>query len=449
KMRVFLVQTAQGLSPSSGGFKANYCFLVQLAKSGHDCAQLCYAFESEIKRAVAELKAKGKDAQVKQERVHVTDKHNRLQVFDVTLFYNDDGILNIALDRRVFNVVWPTNLFFPGIIEFLEEGDVDGVSPAMRTLINLFSEHISRFEPTHIVFNDALTMKIAANHPLRPWLKRIGIIHTAEQLPFGPFSQGILGHCMSPKFEVGMLHDLDGIWSVSKSIQDYSKKYGNLDTKFLVHSPLTYLDSNRQMPLVRNNIDKGAVGMVNPCPHKGMDILVALAKELPHIKFITWASWGSGDEHLEILNSISNIEVMPTTRNTDEIWDTIKILIAPSVWHEAWGIIVTEAQLRGIPVVASNAGGLPEAKIGLPYVIPVNMVTGKRHPNGYYVVPKQDIAPWKKVVEGLMTCRDEYAKVAAMTAEVSAKWLRSLDPLAHEKWLLSMMDEEEDVEIGF
>lgn len=178
----------------------------------------------------------------------------------------------------------------------------------MRTLVNLFSEHLSRFEPTHVVFNDALTMKVAANHPLRPWFKRIGTIHTAEQLPFGPYSQGILGHCLSPKFEVGMLHDLDGIWSVSKAIQDYSKKYGNLDTKFLIHSPLTYLDSNRQMPLVRYNIDKVAVGMVNPCPHKGMDILVALAKELPHIKFATWASWGSGAEHLETLNSIPNIE---------------------------------------------------------------------------------------------------------------------------------------------
>jgi hypothetical protein len=120
KMRVLLVQTAQGLSPSSGGYKANYCFLVQLAKSGHECAQICYAFESEINRVVAGLEKKGKDAQLKRERVHVTDRLNRLQCFDVTLFYNDDGILNIALDRTVFNVVWPTALFFPGIIEFLE-----------------------------------------------------------------------------------------------------------------------------------------------------------------------------------------------------------------------------------------------------------------------------------------------------------------------------------------
>jgi hypothetical protein len=39
-----------------------------------------------------------------------------------------------------------------------------------------------------------------------------------------------------------------------------------------------------------------------------MDILVGLAKALPNIKFVTWASWGSGDEHLETLNAIPNIE---------------------------------------------------------------------------------------------------------------------------------------------
>ncbi|KAK4129879.1 hypothetical protein BT67DRAFT_437442 [Trichocladium antarcticum] len=36
--------------------------------------------------------------------------------------------------------------------------------------------------------------------------------------------------------------------------------------------------------------------------------------------------------------------------------------------------------------IASNAGGLPKAKIGLPYYILVKTVTGERHPNSDYIV---------------------------------------------------------------
>ncbi|KAK4235232.1 hypothetical protein C8A03DRAFT_36915 [Achaetomium macrosporum] len=61
-----------------------------------------------------------------------------------------------------------------------------------------------------------------------------------------------------------------------------------------------------------------------------------------------------------------------------------------------------EAQLRGIPVIASNGGGLPEAKIGLPYCIPVKAVTGKRYANGDYVIPWQDIATSAEALEQVM-----------------------------------------------
>jgi glycosyltransferase involved in cell wall biosynthesis len=103
---------------------------------------------------------------------------------------------------------------------------------------------------------------------------------------------------------------------------------------------------------------------------------------------------------------------------------------------------VTEAQLRGIPVIASNAGGLPEAKIGLPYCIPVKEVTGERQANGDYVIPEQDITPWEQALEKVMTDRAEYQTLQALTATKSAEWLRGLDPRGHEKWLLSMVEEK-------
>ena len=46
----------------------------------------------------------------------------------------------------------------------------------------------------------------------------------------------------------------------------------------------------------------------------------------------------------------------------------------PSLWYEGFGLIVMESMLRGIPVVASDSGGLQEAKLGTGYVIPVHTI---------------------------------------------------------------------------
>jgi hypothetical protein len=185
----------------------------------------------------------------------------------------------------------------------------DELSSRMRTLIGLFSTTIAAFKPTHVIFNDPITMKITASHPARDTFKRVNIMHTAEQLPFGPFCAGVDGHCLSPAVENTMLRDLDGIWSVSMAVKDYAWKYGKLATTFLVHPPSTYLDqATGGMPVVRNNIDKDEIGMVNPCPHKGLSILLALAHKFPHMKFVTWKSWGSRTAHVEQLLVLPNVK---------------------------------------------------------------------------------------------------------------------------------------------
>ena len=39
-------------------------------------------------------------------------------------------------------------------------------------------------------------------------------------------------------------------------------------------------------------------------------------------------------------------------RDIDEAWKGIKVLLVPSFWLEAWGIVVIKAQFRGIPVIS-------------------------------------------------------------------------------------------------
>ena len=58
----------------------------------------------------------------------------------------------------------------------------------------------------------------------------------------------------------------------------------------------------------------------------------------------------------------------------DVLLRRMAVVLAPSLWLEAWGMVVTEAALRGLPTLVSNAGGLPEAGLGCSTVVAVETV---------------------------------------------------------------------------
>jgi hypothetical protein len=136
---------------------------------------------------------------------------------------------------------------------------------------------------------------------------RIAVIHTAEQLPFGPFSGGMPGHVSSPS-ESKLLQELDGIWSVSNAIKQYALRHGQLQTNFFVHHPWTYLEEKKhEIPVHLHNWDRGFIGMINPCVVKGSQILISLAKSCPQHQFVVYKSWGYEDKIDKQLRDLRNI----------------------------------------------------------------------------------------------------------------------------------------------
>jgi glycosyltransferase involved in cell wall biosynthesis len=123
----------------------------------------------------------------------------------------------------------------------------------------------------------------------------------------------------------------------------------------------------------------------------------------------------------------------------EEAWRDIKVLIVPSLWFEAWGIVVIEAHLRGIPVIASDAGALTEAMLGLDYIIPVNPIPGERDEEGEYIIPEQKVWPWIGAVNRLMGDKAEYERVSNEVRSVTERWLGDSDERALEEWLLGML----------
>lgn len=107
------------------------------------------------------------------------------------------------------------------------------------------------------------------------------------------------------------------------------------------------------------------VTFINPNPIKGRDIAFEIAEQCPEIEFLFVHSWGLNAENQEILDSFlkrtKNVKCIEPTNDMASIYGVTKILLAPSRCEEAWGRIATEAHFSGIPVIATDIGGLPEA----------------------------------------------------------------------------------------
>lgn len=123
----------------------------------------------------------------------------------------------------------------------------------------------------------------------------------------------------------------------------------------------------------------------------------------------------------------------------EPVFDNISVLVVPSLWYEAWGIVATEAQLRGIPVLAADVGGLAEAKRHVGPMLNVNMIDGtKRKLDGSYVIPPQDIGPWIEQLDKLLTDQDYYHARAMAAYLTTRNWCDDFDVRQFEKYLLSL-----------
>lgn len=224
-----------------------------------------------------------------------------------------------------------------------------------------------------------------------------------------------------------------GIITISNYMRDYIQRFCGLDSTVL-HFP-----SYGTGPFTHfNNFDSGYVMMVNPSALKGISIFLSLAEKLPHVSFAAIPFWGTSPGDRAALERLPNVTMVQPSRELDDIFKQTKVLLVPSVWGEAYGQIVVDAMLRGIPVLASNAGGLPEAKLGVDYVLPVNMIERyeldarmQTHP----VIPEQDVRPWVETVNRVLTDRALYERVSLDSRKAALSFVDSIGPVHFERYL--------------
>lgn len=166
------------------------------------------------------------------------------------------------------------------------------------------------------------------------------------------------------------VRDTQGLDFLSENDKEYFK--------FVSNSEFTASEVEKRIlsrvedfpPLIDTNAykvlsSKKYVVFVNTVEKKGLSLAIDIARSLPDIQFLFREGWPLSDEQWQELKQricdISNIELERATNDVKSIYNNARLLIVPSQCEEAWGRVVTEAQVSGIPTIVNGVGGLSES----------------------------------------------------------------------------------------
>ena len=377
-MRVLLAQRLPWLPGLVGASRFNVHLLEALGAK-HDCRMLALASQNEGDGAIDDLR---REAQARE----------------------------IAELRAAENTV-----------VHLREGVEYHAAPDGRRLWSLLAAHIRDFEPDAVLISEDRTFLGLATATEEAGPGRVlYVAHSQSTLPFGPES-------FAPdaaKTEV--LRRAGCIVVVSNYMREYVRRWSGLD------ADLVAIPAYGPGPFPNfGDRDDGLITFINASAIKGACIFEEMAAARPHVDFAAVATWATTTADCERLRRLPNVRLLQPADDIDAILGHTRILLVPSLWGEAFGRVVVEAMLRGIPVLASDCGGLVEAKLGVDYLLPVRPIEGylaQTDERGLPipVVPRQDVGPWLKALDKLCSSREHYREVSAESRAAALEYVSRL-----------------------
>lgn len=313
---------------------------------------------------------------------------------------------------------------------------LDGVRVEVVTTGNIrarLEQQVTDFDPDVVLISTDPLQVLAHDIAQKQRVCSVYLARTTAQLPFGP--DATLPSI--PKTE--SIRGMAATVAVSAHLADYIHKHSGIAA---VHLPIQLLDDVTSTRLGR--FDNMFVTMVNPCALKGIDIFLSLAEIFPDQIFAAIPSWGSTPADLDRMAQHENVRIMEPVDDIREIFRVTRVFLVPSLCTEARGRIVIESLLAGVPVLASDVGGISEAVAGVPCLIPVRPITQygsrinkmiMREP----LVPGQDIEPWRKALLHLLSDPLHYDEMSRLSREAALRYVSTLGIEPFEEFLKDLV----------
>jgi glycosyltransferase involved in cell wall biosynthesis len=301
----------------------------------------------------------------------------------------------------------------------------------------VLTEQIRAFEPDFVLVSseDLSHVLLREAHATAPD-RIVYLAHTPQFFPFGPASWN-----PDPQ-AAAIVKSARMIVAIGTHMQGYIRQHLGADA-VVIHPPIY-----GSPPFARfGAFDEGWVLMVNPCVVKGISIFLALAHAFSALPFAALKGWGTTAADLEALAALPNVIVLDTVGNIEEALSRSRLLLMPSLWYEGFGLIAMEAMLRGLPVIASDSGGLAEAKQGTGFVIPVRPIERYESVFDENHMPKpvavnQHIEPWEHALEALVGDRETYKAEGEASRQAALRFVSGLRASRFEDMLRSLRPSE-------
>lgn len=385
-MRIVLLQDEIYLPSFAGGTKANRCLLARLADGGHQCLALTRALTS----------SPDGPNDLLQFREEMTSRRMDVRAVAANVFaYEYDGV------------------------------EVEAINcPSNDARCDYVTRRIRAFRPDWVLVADDKRRFMLAGAAAAAPGRVVPLLQTIMQLPFGPLS------VHESQTQTQLMRAAPAIIVISKYLQQYIREHGGMKAHVLsmpVYGTEPFPNLGR--------FDAGFVTMINPCKLKGVAIFLALAHAYPQVQFAAVPTWGADHEVLRELKELPNVRLLEPADDIEEILTQTRILLVPSLWPETFGYVVPEAMLRGIPVLASDLGGLPEAKLGVDYLLPV---TPAQRRGSAYVSPPQDTQPWSVALGELLSDADTYYRCSHKSREAALSFVARAKASAFETMLTEL-----------